>query len=121
MNELAKIVLVEPGKTPKILTKPLTLDYMQKAVGGYIETVCPFEDSVAIICNEEGKLMGLPLNRALCDKAGNMYDILCGTFLIVGITETDFCSLTDEQAWRYYNFYRNPQTFTGTEMQETLF
>ena len=40
------------------------LDALQRAVGGYIEAVYPYEDPVALIVNEEGKLNGLPLNRS---------------------------------------------------------
>ena len=60
-----KILVVEPGKYPKTVTIDDTLEAMQQVVGGYIEEYMPFEDEVAIICNEEGKLQGLPLNRAI--------------------------------------------------------
>ena len=42
-----------------------TLEAMQKVVGGDIEKYMPFDDDVAIICNEEGKVNGLPPNRAV--------------------------------------------------------
>ena len=53
---------------------------MQKFVGGHIQAVYPFDDPVALVCNEEGKLLGLPMNRALTDDRGVPYDIVCGTF-----------------------------------------
>ena len=48
------------------------------------------------ICNDDGKLMGLPLNRALRDENGEMYDAVAGDFLVVGLGEEDFASLTPE-------------------------
>ena len=60
-----KILLVEPNKYPRTVYIDDTLEAMQKVVGGDIEEYMPFEDEVAIICNEEGKLIGLPLNRAI--------------------------------------------------------
>lgn len=62
---MMKVVLLEPRKYAKVVEIEHTLENMQKVVGGYIEAVYPFEDEVAVICNEEGKLLGLPLNRAL--------------------------------------------------------
>lgn len=59
-------------------------------VGGCIEAVYPFDDPVAIVCNEEAKLEGLPLNRALRDEDGDIYDIVAGTFMVVGLTGRQF-------------------------------
>ena len=79
---------------------------MQRLVGGYIQAVYPFDDPVALICNEEGKLLGLPMNRTLRDERGVPYDIVCGTFFLVGIAEDDFASLTDWQIEKYADYYR---------------
>ena len=51
---------------------------------------------MALICNEEGKLMGLPLNRALFDDDGHIYDIVSGNFLIVGLGEENFTDLSPD-------------------------
>lgn len=59
------VLLVEPNKYPKMIEIDDTLEAMQGVVGGDIEEYMPFEDEVAIICNEEGKLIGLPPNRAI--------------------------------------------------------
>ena len=67
------------------------LKALQQAVGGSIDAVYPFADPVAIICHDDGKLMGLPLNRALRDEDGQMYDAVAGTFLVVGLGEEGFC------------------------------
>lgn len=59
------VLLVEPNKYPKITEIEDSLEAMQKIVGGNIEVYSPFNDEVAIICNEEGKMIGLPLNRVI--------------------------------------------------------
>lgn len=73
MKELKlSVLLVEPGKRPKIIEIHDTLKAMQDIVGGDIEVYQPFDDEVAIICNEEGKMNGLPLNRAVYSEPENV-------------------------------------------------
>jgi hypothetical protein len=109
-NEMT-VLVVEPMKEPQIKTIPKGLESLQHEVGGMIEVVYPFEDNVGLIVNEEGKLDGLPLNRGLHDEDGHLYDIIAGTFLVVGLTEDDFCSLTAEQLGKYAELYQHPQIF----------
>ena len=111
MEKLQKIVLVEPNKTARIVEMNLSLENMQKTVGGLIQAVYPFEDEVALVCNEEGKIMGLPLNRGLTDEKGDIYDIVAGTFFICGLSEDNFAGLTDEQADLYLKKFLHPQKF----------
>lgn len=59
------VLLIQPGKYPKTVAIEDSLEAMQALVGGDIEEYMPFDDEVAIICNEEGKVNGLPLNRAV--------------------------------------------------------
>lgn len=60
------VVMLEPGKMAKVTEINSSLASLQAAVGGgLIEAVYPFEEEVAIVCNEEGKINGMPLNRAL--------------------------------------------------------
>ena len=100
-----RVLIVEPGKAPCPAEIPAELESLQHHVGGLIQALYPFEDSVAIICNEEGKLIGLPWNRPLYDEDGNVYDMIAGTFLVVGLTEDDFGSLTEEQIKRYTEMF----------------
>ena len=65
-------LLIEPMKEPREVQIEPGLESLQKAVGGYIEAVYPFTDELALIVNEEGKLNGLPLNRALRDEDGEI-------------------------------------------------
>lgn len=106
------IVKLSPGKCAEVLDIPHTLEAMQKQVGGYIEAMYPFEDAVAIICNEEGKLLGLDPNRAVRDPENEeLLDIICGECFICGLTEDNFCSLTEKQVDYYANLYMNPELF----------
>lgn len=88
-------------KPPTVQEIDSSLESMQKIVGGDIEAVYPFDDPVAIVCNEEGKMLGLPMNRAMTDESGVPYDIVCGTFFVVGIGDEDFTSLTEQQIEKY--------------------
>lgn len=108
-----KILVIKPMQTPKVKEIESSLESMQKEVGGYIQAIYPFEDSVALICNEEGKLLGLPLNRALRDESGEIYDIVCGTFFLCSAPpdEENFSSLSDEQIEYYTNLYQHPELF----------
>ena len=70
------VLVVEPGKEPYTKEIDSGLESLQHEVGGYIQAVYPFEPPVAIICNEEAKLEGFPLNRALRDEDGDIYTSL---------------------------------------------
>ena len=107
------ILVIEPMKTPKVKEIESSLDSMQKEVGGYIQAIYPFEDSVALICNEEGKLFGLPLNRALRNESGEIYDIICGTFFLCSAPpdEENFSSLSNEQIEHFTKLYQHPELF----------
>ena len=98
-----RVIVVEPKKKPEVRKIGDSLESMQKIVGGSIEAVYPFADPVALICNEEGKLLNLPLNRALRDKAGEVYDIISGTFFLCAAPPDSehFESLTDQQVKTY--------------------
>ena len=61
--------------------------------------------------NEEGKINGLPLNRALRDENHEVYDIIAGSFLVTGLTEDDFGSLSKEQISKYEDMFHQPETF----------
>lgn len=76
------VLLIEPGKQPRKAEIDGSLKGMQQMVGGYIQVIFPFDDPVALVCNEEGKLLGLPMNRALRDNEGDIYDIVAGTFFL---------------------------------------
>ena len=71
-SEKISVILIEPDKYPKVIEIEDTLEAMQETVGGYIEEYMPFDDEVAIICNEEGKMNGAELNRAIYSEPENV-------------------------------------------------
>ena len=105
------VLLVQPESYPKAVTIGSDLESLQAAVGGIIEVFYPFEDNVGLIMNEEGKIEGLPLNRALRDDQGELYDIIAGDFLVVGLTEDDFGSLSPEQMDKFEKLFHQPECF----------
>ncbi|MDO4650813.1 MAG: DUF3846 domain-containing protein, partial [Eubacteriales bacterium] len=68
-------------------------------------------DPIAIVCNGEGKINGSELNRSLRDENGQTYDILAGDFLITGLTEDDFASLSPELTQKYERMFHQPEMF----------
>lgn len=111
------ILTVEPGKAPEAKEISGSLKEMQSIVGGFIQAIYPFEDKVALVCNEEGLLLRLTPNRALKDDDGNIYDVICGTFFLCGAPADDdkFTSLTSEQIEQFYRQFHQPEIFVGMD------
>lgn len=107
------VLVVEPEKRPYTKEIDGRLETMQELVGGYIEALYPFEDLVALVCNEEGKLSRLPPNRVLYGEDGKPYDIVSGTFFICGAPDgnDDFASLTEEQVSKFTAMFNRPERF----------
>lgn len=108
------VLVIEPERAPYKKSIDPGLESLQREVGGYIEAIYPFEDPVALILDEEGKLNGKAYNRSLCDDQGKIVDILTGTFLVTGLTEDNFGSLSDELLEKYTAFYKQPELFIQT-------
>lgn len=95
---MINVLIVEPYKLPYEKKIPNTLEAKQEIVGGNIECADLLDDYyVTLICNEEGKLKSLPINRDIG------YDIIAGTFIVAGFDDIEgkFISLTDEQIEKY--------------------
>ena len=107
------VLMIEPGKAPRRLELNHRLEEMQKAVGGSVQILYPFGEPVALVYNEEGKLLNLPLNRALRDEEGQIYDIVSGTFFLCGApADSDTLeSLTEAQISRYEQHFARPELF----------
>ena len=108
------VLLVEPNKYPKMIEIDDTLEAMQAVVGGDIEEYMPFEDEVAIICNEEGKVNGLTPNRAVYEEnSREMLDIICGKFFIAyaPFDAERFQSLPPDLAEKYRKKFKYPERF----------
>ena len=111
-KKMLDVLLVKPNEHPRNVSIGAELEDLQQAVGGSIGASYPFaDDPVAIVYNDDGKLMGLPLNRALWDEDGLMYDVIAGTFLVVGLGEEDFVSLSPELAQKYEEEFHQPEAF----------
>ena len=111
-KKMLDVLLVKPNEHPRNVSIGAELEDLQQAVGGSIGASYPFaDDPVAIVYNDDAKLMGLPLNRALWDEDGLMYDVVAGTFLVVGLGEEDFVSLSPELAQKYEEEFHQPEAF----------
>ena len=100
-------VIKDPGEQPIVASIPNTLEALQKAVGGNIETVIEVQgDSCAIVllCNEEGLIIGLPYNHAACELP------LVGPIVAVGVNGEEFVSLTPNQIQSLRRLLREPES-----------
>lgn len=104
-----RVVIVEPGKYARIEEIENTLEAKQEIVGGLIDVAYPWREKVGIVCNDEGLLLGMPLNRTVPG-----YNVIAGTFIICGLGDENFISLTEEQAERYRKQFHQPQVFMRT-------
>ena len=109
--EKLDVLLVKPGMYPQQVQIDSGLAALQQAVEGDIETAYYFEEPVAVIVNDEGKLNGSELNRAIWDQDGNIVDIIAGNFLVVGLGEEDFCSLSPELMQKFEEKFHQPEMF----------
>ena len=109
MEEKMTVLAVEPGKEPYVQVIESGLETLQREVGGDIQAIYPYKDACAVIAADEGKLMGMPFNRALRDDDGVIYDVLVGKFLIVGLGKEDFTSLPDNLIEKYHDKFKNPE------------
>lgn len=102
-----KVLVVEVGCQSMVKEIDGSLKTMQEIVGGYIQAIYPWMEEVALVCNEEGKINGLALNRPLLDDRGQLVDIIAGTFFICSapMDSESFQSLTGEQIKRYSRLF----------------
>jgi len=110
MAQEISILLVEPGKLPRPARVEDTLEAFQKIVGGPIEAGCYLPQRVMLICNGEGKNMGLPPNRA---NPANSGDTIFGTFLLCSFEGERFASLTAAQQAEFQACFALPGEVEG--------
>ena len=115
--EKLTVLVVEPMKEPYVKEIDPGLHALQAEVGGDIAASYPFDDAVGLVLNDEGKLIGLDLNRSLRDEHGEIYDIVAGTFLVVGLGEESFTSLPPELAQKYMEHFKQPEQFINLNGQ----
>ena len=114
-------LMVEPNKHPEITQLATDLDSLQKAVSigadyqGLIELIAPDENTL-LLCNEEGKIIGLPGNRRL----GR--DVIAGVFYVAGNDRHgDLASLTEQQIKDYTAFFWEPEALSEQEVNHVMF
>lgn len=119
-EKMISVLMVEPGEHPKPTTLVNNLDALQKAVSigadqqGLIE-VLNIEPNVCILCNEEGKLIGLEGNRRFGD------DILTGVFYVIGSKRNgDFASLPEDKIQKYTSLFWEPEHYTEADINKAL-
>lgn len=112
MEDRIRVVLCEPGKVARTAYIGHTLEDMQRTVGGYLEHFGCFDDnSVCIVCDEEGKMKCALPNRAVYDESNRIIDIICGPFFICDCSGDDYASLPDDKLELYTEMFRYPEHF----------
>ena len=111
------VLVVETMKEPYVKEIAPGLHALQAEVGGDIAASYPFDDPVGLVLNDEGKLIGLDLNRSLRDEHGEIYDIVAGTFLVVGLGPESFASLPPDMIQKYTEQFKRPELFASINGQ----
>ena len=114
------VLMVEPGKNPVVTTIKNDLDSLQKAVSigadyqGLIEII-GIDDNVCILCNEEGKIIGLEPNRRFYN------DILCGVFYITSEDdEGSLTSLPSDMQDKYSKLFWDPENIDPNDIDPRM-
>jgi hypothetical protein len=107
MSEMIRLLLVEPGKHPRLVEVEHTVQNLQKLVGGDIQAVYPWEDLIGLVCDDSGKLK--PENKP--NRLLEDYDLLVGPFFLCELGREDFISISDELALKYAKKFWMPEEF----------
>ena len=113
------VLVVEPGYLPyekEIKDGADHLKQMQAIVGGMIEPIYPYHEEVAIFCNEEVLINGLPFNSSVPGGYGGVF----GTFFICGLGEDDFCSLPPELTERFKKEFETSEILIGVKGDDLM-
>ena len=116
------VVMCEPDKLAYVTQIENKLEGLQGAVGGLVETYYPFPEEVCIVCNDEGKINGMQLNRSIV-REGKIIEIMAGPFFICDCSAMHFKSLSKEQQDKYMQMFKYPELFfrAGNEIQAIPF
>ena len=108
-----RVIVCRVDERAEVIELEDKLEAMQEVVGGLIQEYMPWEDEVAIICNEEGKMMGLPLNRGIRSDEGQLQDIIAGDFFIcyAPIESERFLSIPPDLEEKYKERFDLPEMF----------
>ena len=119
-ENVIKVLKVAPHEVPEVIYLENKLEVLQAAVSigadyrGLIEIIT-LDRASCIVCNEEGKLIGLEPNRQLgCD-------ILCGVFYITGQNKDgELASLPEHLIKRYSAYFSVSEDISKEEVKKTL-
>ena len=111
------VLVVEPGYLPYEKEVQDELKELQAIVGGHIQAIYPFEDHVAVVCNEDGIGLQLEFNRMIPER---QYGGIFGTFFICGIDGENFASLTPEQMKTYKKRFHKAETILAVNRGNPL-
>lgn len=104
------VLVVEPGYLP--YEKEINgLEEMQQTVGGLIDAIYPYDDPVAIVCDDEGILKSYPFNRSVEGGYGGVF----GAFFVCGLGEEDFVSLSPELMKKYKEKFKKAELLVGVK------
>ena len=120
-----KAIVIKPGKFARVKDIDLSYHTLRTLVGGNIEMTYPFEDEyLAVISNEESKLLDLPPNRAARRPDGTIADIYCGTMVVVALApEGEYRDLTNREAKTVLQMWGVPEdrgTWGGAKPNTTI-
>ena len=101
MSKLIQVLIVEPGKPPRLAKTENTWTAFQHIVGGPIEVGCYLPQQVLLISNADAGLIGLPPNRAT--KPNGEY--ILGTFLLCGFDDSGYTSLSEKQRRKFTAYF----------------
>lgn len=113
MNRI-RVLLLEPGKLARVEEIGEELSDLQAVVGGYIEAAYFFDDPVALVVNEDGKINGLEPNRGIYED-DQLVDIIFGPAFLCGDSGEEFSSLSDELIEKYSELLKYPEKFYLTD------
>lgn len=109
------VVMCQPDKLAEVVEIGTELKDLQETVGGGFFQTYYFspDEEVCIVCNDEGKINGMPLNRSV-KIDGKVVEILAGPFFICDCSTTNFGSLSKEQQDKYMKMFKYPELFFKT-------
>ena len=119
--ETMKVLVVEPRKAPYVAEIQPGAESLSEVVGGPIAATYPFDDMVAVVCNDDARAQGQELNRALYNGEGRIYDVIPGTFVITGLSEDSFASLPDDLAEKFTRRFQTIEVYAQVGNRTVMF
>jgi len=110
-TNLTTVIVCPVGKKAYVANIDTSLESLQSMVQGLIEFYY-LDDEHFLVCNEEGKLIGLPLNRCIIDDTTmDTVEVIAGNFIIAKCSDDGdgFEDLTEEEIDYYMERFLYPE------------